>query len=80
MFKYLSISLKALLTSSVLFSVSVFSENLEDIYELALSNDPLIKSAEATYRSGQEYKVQGRAGLLPNLSVSGSTNWNEYRV
>ena len=40
----------------------------------------MIKSAEASYRSGKEYKVQGRAGLLPNLSVSGSTNWNEYRV
>ena len=80
MFKYLSISSKALLASFAIFSVSVFSENLEDIYELALSNDPLIKSAEATYRSGQEYKIQGRAGLLPNLSVSGSTNWNEYRV
>ena len=80
MFKYLSISSTALLASFVLFSVSIFSENLEDIYELALNNDPLVKSAEATYRSGQEYKVQGRAGLLPQLSVSGSTNWNEYRV
>ena len=80
MFKHLSISSKALLASFVLFSVSIFSENLEDIYELALNNDPLVKSAEATYRAGQEYKVQGRAGLLPNLSVSGSTNWNEYRV
>ena len=80
MFKYLSISYKTLLASSIIFSVPIFSENLEDIYKLALKNDPLIKSAEATYRSGQEYRVQGRAGLLPNLSISGSTNWNEYRV
>ena len=79
MLKYLSISSKTLIASFIMFSVSVFSENLEDIYELALKNDPLLKSAEATYRSGQEYKVQGRAGLLPNLSISGSTNRNEYR-
>ena len=80
MFKNLLIYCKVLFASSIVFSGSIFSENLQDIYELALINDPLIKSAEASYRSGKEYKVQGRAGLLPNLSVSGSTNWNEYRV
>ena len=55
-------------------------ENLEEIYELALKNDPLLKAAEATYRAGKENKAQGRAGLLPTLSISGSSNWNEYRV
>mgnify|MGYP003308177050 CR=1 FL=1 len=62
--------------------VSTFlkAENLEEVYELALKNDPLLKAAEASYRAGKENKVQGRSGLLPNLSVSGSTNWNEYRV
>ena len=39
-----------------------------------------MKVAEASFRAGKEYKIQGRAGLLPNLSISGSTNWNEYRV
>jgi outer membrane protein len=70
------------IASLSLFFISspVFSENLEDIYELALKNDPLLRSAEATYRSNMEYKSQGRAGLLPSLSISGSTNWNEYRV
>tara|TARA_B100000686_G_scaffold330492_1_gene392816 strand:- start:224 stop:1561 length:1338 start_codon:yes stop_codon:yes gene_type:complete len=61
-------------------SVYLKAENLEEVYELALKNDPLLKAAEASYRAGKENKVQGRAGLLPNLSVSGSTNWNEYRV
>ena len=61
-------------------SVYLEAENLEEVYELALKNDPLLKAAEASYRAGKENKVQGRAGLLPNLSVSGSTNWNEYRV
>jgi outer membrane protein len=40
----------------------------------------LLRAAEATYRAGKENKRQGIAGLLPTLSVSGSTNWNEYRV
>ena len=57
-----------------------FAEDLKDIYELALINDPTFKAAEASYRAGKEYKVQGRAGLLPSLNISGSTGWNEYRL
>ena len=64
----------------VLFSAPIKAENLADVYELALKNDPLLKAAEATYRAGKENRVQGIAGLLPTLSVGGSTNWNEYRV
>ena len=63
-----------------LISSFLKGENLEEIYELALKNDPLLKAAEATYRAGKENKAQGRAGLLPTLSFSGSSNWNEYRV
>lgn len=56
------------------------AEDLKDIYELALKNDPTFKAAEATFRAGKEYKIQGRAGLLPSLNISGSTGWNEYRL
>ena len=65
---------------SLLLSGSAKAENLSDVYELALKNDPLLRAAEATYRAGKENKTQGIAGLLPTLSISGSTNWNEYRV
>ena len=63
-----------------LYTTPAFAEDLKDIYELALINDPTFKAAEATYRAGKEYKVQGRAGLLPSLNISGSTGWNEYRL
>ena len=63
-----------------LYITPAFAEDLKDIYELALINDPTFKAAEATYRVGKEYKVQGRAGLLPSLNISGSTGWNEYRL
>ena len=59
---------------------SLRTENLAEVYELALKNDPLLKAAEATYRAGKENKAQGIAGLLPSLTVSGTTTWNEYRV
>ena len=65
---------------SIIITGSIKAENLADVYELALKNDPLLRAAEATYRAGKENKRQGIAGLLPTLSISGSTNWNEYRV
>ena len=68
------------LVSLIAISSPLRTENLADVYELALKNDPLLKAAEATYRAGKENRTQGIAGLLPTLSVGGSTNWNEYRV
>ena len=68
------------LFSLIAISSPLRAENLADVYELALKNDPLLKAAEATYRAGKENRTQGIAGLLPTLSVGGSTNWNEYRV
>ena len=68
------------LFSLLAISSPLRTENLADVYELALKNDPLLKAAEATYRAGKENRTQGIAGLLPTLSVGGSTNWNEYRV
>jgi outer membrane protein len=64
----------------IILASPIRGENLYDIYELALKNDPLLRAAEATYRAGKENKVQGIAGLLPTLSIGGSTNWNEYRI
>ena len=56
------------------------AEDLKDIYQLALINDPTFKAAEASFRAGKEYIVQVRDGLMPSLSISGSTAWNEYRL
>ena len=53
--KNFSISLYLILIS---FTGSLKSENLSDVYELALKNDPLLRAAEATYRAGKENKVQ----------------------
>ena len=68
-------------TKSVLalfISFNISSENLLDIYNEALENDPTYKAAEYSYLADKELKVQGRAALLPSITLSGSTNWNEY--
>ena len=61
-----------------LFSAHAVSDSLLDIYNDALENDPQYKSAEFSYLSGKEIKVQGRAALLPSITITAQTNWNEY--
>jgi len=69
---------KILVTSLLALSIHSAADSLIDIYNDALENDPQYKSAEFSYLAGKEIKVQGRAGLLPNISISAQTNWNEY--
>ena len=67
-----------LITIFFFFSLNIEADSLLDIYNDALENDPQYKSAEFSYLSGKEIKVQGRAALLPNISINAQTNWNEY--
>ena len=69
---------KILVTSLLAFSIHSSADSLLDIYNDALENDPQYRSAEFSYLSGKEIKVQGRAALLPSISISAQTNWNEY--
>ena len=59
-----------LLAILLCFGVNVPADSLLDIYNDALENDPQYKSAEFSYLSGKEIKVQGRAGLLPKSYLS----------
>ena len=58
--------------------MAVNSENILDIYNEALENDPTYRAAEYSYLADKQILVQGRAALLPSITLSGSTNWNEY--
>ena len=63
----------------VVLSCSYLSaENILEIYNEALENDPTYRSAEYSYLADKEIVVLGRAALLPSITLSGSTNWNEY--
>ena len=56
----------------------LLSEDILEIYNEALENDPSYKAAEYSYLADKQIVVQGRAALLPSITLSGSTNWNEY--
>jgi outer membrane protein len=51
-------------------NTSVKAENLSDIYQIAVKNDPVILAAKANYNADKETLKQGRAVLLPQLASS----------
>jgi len=66
----------AVLITSALLTLNVTTEaqaaDLIQIYQQALANDATYASARSSLSAGQERIIQGRAGLLPNISASGS--------
>ena len=56
----------------------VAAEDLLQIYHEALQNDPALAAARANWEATQERIPQARAGLLPNVSLSASTNANYF--
>jgi outer membrane protein len=64
--------LAAVAGASLLAQVSSAQEGLIEIYELALTNDPSLREAEANYLATAEAKQQARALLLPSLQLSSS--------
>ena len=59
-------------------SFTVFPNDLLSIYEEALDKDPEFNSKKADLAISKEFLNQSRSGLMPQLRVSGGTNWNEY--
>jgi outer membrane protein len=53
-----------------LCSMSVSSDTLREIYEMALENDAQLKSQEAQYRANLETEKLGRAALLPQVNAN----------
>lgn len=55
----------------------VFAADLMDIYRQALASDPVYSAARASWSAGQEKLPQGLAGLLPQATLSASTQYND---
>ena len=62
----------AALLAGAFFSLNAHATDLLQIYKDALANDAQYASARAALTAGQEKSVQGRSGLLPGVSLSGS--------
>ena len=70
----LSITILAL---GLLAGGSATAADLLEIYRAALASDPVYSAARASWQASQEKLPQGRAGLLPQASLSASTQYND---
>jgi len=59
------------------FATPSYSADLMQVYRDALSYDAQYSSARAALDAGEEKLPQGRAGLLPTVSATANTTWND---
>src|SRR5262249_32122903 len=67
----------AICTLLLVGSVSARPADLLEIFRAAQSSDAVYAAARAVWTAGQEKLPQGRAGLLPSVTFSASTQYNE---
>ena len=72
-----SASRLSLLLGGLFFAVPAFSADLLQVYREALGNDAQYAAARATLEAGREKAPQGLAGLLPTVSATANTTWND---
>lgn len=71
------IMIRALFALSVLAAHPASASDLLEVYRMALTSDPVYSAARASWQAGQEKLPQGLAGLLPQATLSGSTQYND---
>ena len=67
----------ALLLAALAATPAAFAADLLQVYRDALAWDAQYAAARATAAAGREKLPQGLAGLLPTLSASANTTWND---
>ena len=68
---------KLLILSLALAGAPAFGADLMQVYRDAVDYDAQFASAKAAWEAGQEKGPQGLSGLLPVLSASASSTWND---
>jgi outer membrane protein len=68
-----------LMVATLLAATAARSENLLEVYDLAVINDPQIREADATRLANREAHPQAVASLLPSLSGTADLgrNWSD---
>jgi outer membrane protein len=66
----------AICTTLIAAQIST-ADTLNDIYESALLNDPVLRAARASFNAERETKNIARGALLPQLAISGDYTESE---
>jgi len=61
-------------------AAQTYAADLVDIYKEARGSDAVYASARAAWSAGQEKLPQGRSGLLPQISATASTQYNDRDI
>lgn len=72
--------LSLLVASLAATALPAEAADLLQIYRAAQDNDAIFSAARASLDAGREKLPQGRANLLPSLTLSGNTIWNESKI
>ena len=67
----------ACLLAGLFATTPLWAADLMQTYRDAQDNDPTFAAARATLEAGREKVPQARSGLLPSLTLSGTTVWND---
>jgi outer membrane protein len=67
--------IQAVLAAASLVSLNAGAADLKEVYERAISNDPLIREADANRLAARESRPQALAALLPQVNADGT--WND---
>jgi outer membrane protein len=65
------------LAMSLAAAAAAHGADLLEVFRAAQSSDAVYAGARASWAAGQEKLPQGRAGLLPSVILSGSTQWTD---
>lgn len=65
---------------SLILSGTSMAENLFQVYQLAVKSDPQYREAEAAHQAKLEARPQALSQLLPDVSLSANTQWNEQTI
>lgn len=72
-------SRSSLLLAALFSAAPAFSTDLMQVYRDALTNDQQYMAARATADALREKEPQGLSGLLPTISGTANTTWNENK-
>ncbi len=67
--------LSSLIFLLLLLSATTKADNLLEVYQLALQNDPTFRAAQASLRAGLESEKLGLAEILPKVNVNAGFNF-----
>jgi len=74
----MSFKLKNIVAATALvFSPVTLADNLLEIYNKALENDPTLRAAEATFKANTEQRIIARSALLPQISANANYGTSE---